>query len=241
MQGESGRGGRMGRERGLDKSPSSQEEGNNREAASISVHDAYGPPPSKSGPEAASSPPVKEGCTPPAKPLEVSAMQGEMRTAGRYVNGEVKSTVSCMQVSAKGLQVIQHHEGLRLQPYTDTGGRQAIGYGHHIRDGENYSCGISKERANRLLVKDLKVARFHVADKVAVPLNQGQYDALVSFVYNVGSENFARSTLLRKLNSGDYTGAANEFHKWNRAGNPGKVMRGLTNRREAEKALFQNL
>lgn len=71
---------------------------------------------------------------------------------------------------------------------------------------------------------------------VEVPLNQNQFDALASFTYNLGETNLSSSTLLKKLNAKDYTGASNEFLKWNRAG--GKVLNGLVRRREAERNLF---
>ncbi|EDH9820259.1 TPA_asm: lysozyme, partial [Salmonella enterica subsp. enterica serovar Typhimurium] len=75
-----------------------------------------------------------------------------------------------------------------------------------------------------------------VSRLVKVKLTQGQFDALVSFAYNLGARTLSSSTLLRKLNSGDYAGAADEFLRWNKAG--GKVLNGLTRRREAERALF---
>ncbi|HEY9870298.1 MAG TPA: lysozyme [Candidatus Obscuribacterales bacterium] len=146
-----------------------------------------------------------------------------------------------MRVSERGLRVIQYYEGLRLQPYADMGGRQAIGYGHHIRPGEDFSKGISRAKAEKLLLKDLEVARYHIADKVKVPLTQGQYDALASFVFNVGAGNFAGSTLLKKLNSGDYDGAAREFDRWTMGGRPARTLRGLVARRQAEKDLFTSM
>jgi lysozyme len=71
---------------------------------------------------------------------------------------------------------------------------------------------------------------------VKAPINQNQFDALVSFVYNVGAGNFAKSTLLKKLNKADYQGAGDEFLRWNRGG--GKVLNGLIRRRDAERSLF---
>lgn len=229
----------MSRDRGLDNSQAEKDDGKAQERPAIGIQDAYGAPPSKPTREAAKVQPGQEVCLKPAVALPLRVGE-EARTAGRLPS-EAKPTLNCMRVSDQGLKVIQYYEGLKLQPYTDMGGKQAIGYGHHIRAGEDFSSGINKTRADTLLLRDLRVARFHVADKVAVPLSQGQYDALVSFVFNVGCTNFARSTLLKKLNSGDYDGAADEFQRWNRAGRPSKVLRGLSRRREAERVLFTSL
>ncbi|MGL4733219.1 MAG: lysozyme, partial [Fusobacteriaceae bacterium] len=86
------------------------------------------------------------------------------------------------------------------------------------------------------LKKDLLRFEQKVLQLVIVKINKNQFDALVSFCYNCGSGNLQTSTLLRKLNAGDYPGAAEEFPRWNRAG--GKVLNGLIKRREAEKELF---
>jgi lysozyme len=95
---------------------------------------------------------------------------------------------------------------------------------------------ITEVEAERLLRSDLQWSREAVNGYVEVPLSQEQYDALVSFVFNVGGSAFRRSTLLRKLNAYDYVGAADEFPRWNKQ--KGKVLRGLTNRRMYERAKF---
>lgn len=140
-----------------------------------------------------------------------------------------------MKISEKGLTLVKNFEGLELKAYKDSVGILTIGYGStgpHVTQGME----ITTEQAESLLKSD--VGRFEkgVQELVKVPLNQNQFDALVSFSFNLGLGNLKSSTLLRKLNSLDYAGAANEFTRWNRAG--GVVLKGLTRRREAEKALF---
>ncbi|EBG9759466.1 lysozyme, partial [Salmonella enterica] len=95
---------------------------------------------------------------------------------------------------------------------------------------------IDEATAERLLKTGLVGYENDVSRLVKVKLTQGQFDALVSFAYNLGARTLSTSTLLRKLNAGDYAGAADEFLRWNKAG--GKVLNGLTRRREAERALF---
>ncbi len=95
---------------------------------------------------------------------------------------------------------------------------------------------IKEETAERLLHTGLVGYESDVSKLVKVKLTQGQFDALVSFAYNLGARALSTSTLLQKLNSGDYAGAADEYTRWNKAG--GKVLPGLTRRREAERALF---
>lgn len=140
-----------------------------------------------------------------------------------------------MKISQKGLNLIKEFEGLELKAYKDSVGVVTIGYGS---TGPHVSMGmtITEAQAEALLKSD--VARFEqgVHDLIKVPLTQSQFDALVSFSFNLGLGNLKSSTLLRKLNSLDYSGAANEFTRWNKAG--GAVLKGLTRRREAEKALF---
>lgn len=140
-----------------------------------------------------------------------------------------------MKISQTGLDKIKRHEGLRLYPYKDEAGHWTIGYGHKLLPGEWYDK-INEQQAEDLLRQDLAIAESAVNDLVKVPLSQNQYDALVSFVYNVGVNAFRESTLLRKLNAGDYTGAAAEFPRWKYAG--GKVSSILVRRRAREQDLF---
>lgn len=140
-----------------------------------------------------------------------------------------------MKISKKGLDLIKQFEGLELKAYKDSVGVVTIGYGS---TGPHVSMGmvINQEQAESLLKQDVSRFEKGVSEIVKVPLNQNQFDALVSFSFNLGLGNLKSSTLLRKLNSLDYVGAANEFPRWNKAG--GVVLKGLTRRREAEKALF---
>lgn len=140
-----------------------------------------------------------------------------------------------MKISQKGLNLIKEFEGLELNAYKDAVGIVTIGYGS---TGSHVSMGqtITQAEAEALLLKD--VIRFEkgVEQAVKVPLNQNQFDALVSFSFNLGLGNLNSSTLLRKLNAKDYTGAANEMLRWDKA--KGKTLKGLTRRRVAERALF---
>lgn len=144
-----------------------------------------------------------------------------------------------MQTSEKGIAVIKQFEGCKLTAYQDSVGVWTIGYGWtQPVDGKPIRAGmtIKQETAERLLKTGLVSYESDVSRLVKVSLTQGQFDALVSFTYNLGARSLSTSTLLRKLNAGDYAGAADEFLRWNKAG--GKVLNGLARRREAERALF---
>lgn len=144
-----------------------------------------------------------------------------------------------MRISDKGISLIKQFEGLRLTAYQDSVGVWTIGYGWtQPVDGKPIRPGmtIKEETAERLLRTGLVSYESDVSKLVKVKLTQGQFDALVSFAYNLGARALSTSALLQKLNAGDYTGAADEFPRWNKAG--GKVQPGLTRRREAERALY---
>ncbi|MGF6435019.1 lysozyme [Kosakonia sp. 1610] len=144
-----------------------------------------------------------------------------------------------MRISDKGISLIKQFEGLRLTAYQDSVGVWTIGYGWtQPVDGKPIRPGmtIKEETAERLLRTGLVGYESDVSKLVKVKLTQGQFDALVSFAYNLGTSALSTSTLLQKLNAGDYAGAADEFPRWNKAG--GKVLPGLMRRREAERALF---
>lgn len=149
-----------------------------------------------------------------------------------------------MQTSDKGRALIRAHEGLRLEAYPDAGygwDRATIGYGHTSQAGPPAvyrGMKITAAEADAILRADLKKFEGFVTSAVHVPLNQNQFDALVSFTFNLGPGNLRSSTLLRKLNSGDYAGAAAEFPKWNKSN--GKVKPGLVKRRADEQALFRS-
>jgi lysozyme len=139
-----------------------------------------------------------------------------------------------MRTSKKGIDLIKSFEGLRLQSYQDSVGVWTIGYGTTRGIGPGMS--ITTEQAERMLMNDILRFEPEVDRLVKVPLNQNQWDALLSFVYNLGSMNLGSSTLLKLLNARDYVGAAEQIPRWNKAG--GKVLNGLIKRRAAERRLF---
>ncbi|CAK0771902.1 lysozyme [Gammaproteobacteria bacterium] len=132
--------------------------------------------------------------------------------------------------------MVKEYEGLRLNVYKDSAGKPTIGYGHLIKPGENFDTGISAKKAELMLAADLLASEDAVKKWVNVALSQGQFDALVSLVFNIGAAQFQKSTLLRKLNAGNLAGAAEEFLRWNKA--DGKVAEGLVRRRVAERGMF---
>jgi lysozyme len=146
-----------------------------------------------------------------------------------------------MIVSKNGLDLIKEFEGLHLKPYLCPSKIPTIGYGNtYYPDGKKVTLQdkpITEEKALEMLEyvanKDFGS---YILKVVKVPLNQNQFDALVSFAYNVGNGNFNSSTLLRWLNQGNYKEASNQLLKWNKS--KGVVLNGLTRRRKAEKALF---
>ena len=141
-----------------------------------------------------------------------------------------------MKISDKGLSLIKLHEGLRLEAYRDSVGVLTIGYGHtgSVSDGQVITSG----QAEILLSQDVHNVEVCVEKYVTVPMTQGEFDALCSFVFNLGCTALRNSTLLRKLNASDYDGAASEFKRWDHAG--GQKLAGLTKRRAAEASLFES-
>ncbi|MBN3043333.1 lysozyme [Pectobacterium brasiliense] len=144
-----------------------------------------------------------------------------------------------MQISPKGIDLIKNFEGCKLGAYQDSVGVWTIGFGWtQPVDGKPIKGGMTIDRttAERLLRTGVVQYEDAVNKLVKVKITQGQFDALVSFAYNLGTRSLSTSTLLQKLNAGDVQGAADEFPKWNSAG--GKVLPGLARRREAERNLF---
>lgn len=141
-----------------------------------------------------------------------------------------------------GVTVMHHFESCKLKAYPDPGSKNGepwtIGWGH---TGPEVKPGLvwTQAQADAAFLEDLRSFERDVGSLVKVPLTQGQFDALVSFAYNVGLASLNKSTLLSLLNVGDYAGAALQFHRWNK--NDGQVMRGLTRRRAAEEGLFNGL
>lgn len=151
-----------------------------------------------------------------------------------------------MKISPAGVDFIKRHEGYRSKVYRDIAGNRTIGWGHMLLPNETFT-EVTQPQAESLLYYDLRQAEAVVKRWVAVPLTQGLFDALVSFVFNVGPgaegardgfvwlKRGGHSTLLNKLNAGDFSGALAEFPRWSFAG--GQSSAGLANRRAAEVAL----
>lgn len=139
-----------------------------------------------------------------------------------------------MHINKEGRNLIKSFESLVLKAYKDTGGVPTIGWGHTntVEMGQS----ISVQKAEELLDADIAEAEQIVNRHVRVPLTENQYSALVSFAFNIGDGQFMSSSLLRFLNAGKYTDAANQFLRWTY--DNGKKLNGLARRREAERALF---
>lgn len=148
-----------------------------------------------------------------------------------------------MKISPRGLELIKDFEGFSSTSYLDVVNIPTIGFGNTFyEDGRKVKLGeqISKTDALKLLEV---IANRDFADKIfpsiKIKVTQNQFDAMVSLAYNIGSGAFLKSTLLKKVNAGDFAGAGEEFLRWNKAG--GKEVLGLTKRREREKQLFLSL
>ena len=140
--------------------------------------------------------------------------------------------------SDTGLELTKRFEGLRLEAYQDCTGIWTVGYGHTGRDVSLGRC-VSEFEAEVLLRVDLRDAVTCVNRYVEEPIAQHHFDALVDFCYNAGRGNFVRSTLLAKVNLGDFFGAAAQFGQWINAN--GRPVPGLVRRRAAEADLFRNI
>ncbi len=148
-----------------------------------------------------------------------------------------------MKTSESGIGLIKHFESLSLVPYKCPAGKWTTGYGScfyadgtPVREGDP---ALTEDQALTLLRNTLRQYEDEVNRSVKVALTQDQYDALVDLCYNIGCSNFRTSTLLRKLNEGNYGAAASQFERWNQGG--GKVLPGLVKRRAAERSLFMGL
>ncbi|PSN18129.1 muraminidase [filamentous cyanobacterium CCP5] len=142
-------------------------------------------------------------------------------------------------INAAGLELIKHFEGVRYKAYRDSVGVWTIGYGHTSMAGPPQvyeGLTITPQQAEEILKRDLGRFEKGVTDAVTISINPNQFAALVSFAFNLGVGALQNSTLLSKLNAGDYQGAANEFPRWVYAG--GNQLPGLVRRRNAERALF---
>lgn len=140
-----------------------------------------------------------------------------------------------MEISQQGIDLIKSEEGFSATVYPDVAGNPTIGYGHMLKKGEKITQ-VTQAQAEQLLRDDLRTAEQAVNKLVRVPMHQCEYDALVSFVYNVGSKAFQKSTMLTYINEQDFDYAADEFMKWDHAG--GKKVHGLSIRRQREMECF---
>ena len=141
-----------------------------------------------------------------------------------------------MKISLEGLALIKKFEGCRLEAYYCSGGVLTIGYGH--TGGVKESDTITQEEAEKLLRADVFKFEEYVEDNVMVELDQSQFDALVAWTFNLGPGNLRSSTMLKKLNNGEYESVPFEMRRWNKAG--GKTLDGLIRRRQAESLLFES-
>lgn len=165
----------------------------------------------------------------------IQSILSGLATSTTKKNGGASQGLSGTPTGIKNVELIKESEGLRLKAYLPTPNDvYTIGYGH-TKTAEK-GMVITLAGAEALLLHDLQWVETAIDTYVQVPLNQNQYDALTSFIYNIGGTAFRKSTLLKKLNQKDYNGAANELLRWDKQ--KGKVLRGLTKRRQLEKDLF---
>jgi len=141
-------------------------------------------------------------------------------------------------ITQEGLDLIKRFEGFSPEIYTCPAGYPTIGYGHLVRDRERdrFVGGISREEAEELLKRDVLWAEKGVLRMISVPLTDGQFDALVSFTFNLGTGTLQRSTLRRKVNRQEHDVVPSEFMRWIWAN--GRRLRGLINRRSAEARIY---
>ncbi|MGP1928538.1 MAG: lysozyme [Arsenophonus sp. NC-WZS1-MAG3] len=150
-----------------------------------------------------------------------------------YLKRRLLTVMTAIAVAIVAI-LVQWHEGIKNKPYKNSDDVLTVCYGHtgkEVIPGKYYTY----EECQDLLEQDLKTAMSVVETHVTVPLNDLQKAALASFVYNVGNRAFARSTLLKKLNTGNKQGACNEMRRWKY--NEGKISKGLVNRRAVEREL----
>jgi GH24 family phage-related lysozyme (muramidase) len=141
-------------------------------------------------------------------------------------------------MSKTGLDLIKRFEGFSPTVYICPAGYPTIGYGHVVKpqEREQFASGITTEQAETLLRQDVQTAERAVLRLITVPLTDGQFDALVSFTFNLGAGALQRSTLRRNINRGDHAAVPAEFRKWVWAG--GRKLEGLVRRREVEATLY---
>jgi len=139
-------------------------------------------------------------------------------------------------ITQEGIDLIKRFEGFSPTVYFCPAGYPTIGYGHVVKKGEDFSGGITQGEAEELLRLDAQIAERAVLRLITVPLTDGQFDALVSFTYNLGSGALQRSTLRRVINRQNHHNVPAQLMRWVWAG--GRKLRGLVRRREAEAMLY---
>jgi len=141
-----------------------------------------------------------------------------------------------MNISQEGLSLIKKFEGCKLKAYQCAAGVWTIGYGSTkgVKEGDT----LTQKEADNLLLHEMQEYESYIKELVKVPLKQNQFDALVSWVFNLGPANLKASTMLKFLNAGDYHLIPSQIKRWNKAG--GKVLEGLIRRREAEALMFED-
>ena len=142
-------------------------------------------------------------------------------------------------ITQSGIDMIKRFEGFSPTVYICPAGYPTIGYGYLVNphEREQFAGGITNEQAESLLRQDVQIAERAVLHLITVPLTDGQFDALVSFTFNLGAGALQRSTLRRKVNRGDHANVPAEFRKWVWAG--GQKLQGLVKRRQAEARVYQ--
>ena len=167
----------------------------------------------------------------PSRPVGAKPFVGWLLPIIKPVSNEKAK----MTISKTGVKLIQDWEGYRSKAYLCSAGVWTIGWGHTAT--ARRGMRIDKNEGQRLFNKDIQVYVNAVNRLVSVPLNQNQFDALVSFCFNLGAGALSSSSLLRELNSGNYFSAANWFERYVYGG--GRKLEGLIRRRKAEKKLFE--
>ena len=141
-----------------------------------------------------------------------------------------------MNISNEGISLIKKFEGCKLEAYQCAAGVWTIGYGStkDVKEGDT----LTQKEADNLLLHEMQEYEGYIKELVKIPLKQNQFDALVSWVFNLGPANLKASTMLKFLNAGDYHLIPSQIKRWNKAN--GKVLEGLIRRREAEALMFED-
>lgn len=146
-------------------------------------------------------------------------------------------------ISLLAILLLKQLEGYSENVYRNGGGRETIGYGHLVRAGEDWSGGITESEATALLRKDIAKAEYAINKMVTHPLNQNQFDAIAIWTFNLGSGNLEKSTLLKRLNSGNHQDVPNQLMRWvhvkHKDTGKVEVLKGLVKRRQAEVDLWK--